>query len=59
MFRKLPTIVVFLILLLELVLAWQLHLPEGWPRFVAAFIVLLTMGLLYLVAHKAAKEKLL
>ncbi|TGE29744.1 hypothetical protein [Hymenobacter metallicola] len=59
MLKRLPTIVVFLILVLELVLAWQLRLPEGWPRAVAALVVVLTLVVLYLVTHKAAGEKLL
>jgi hypothetical protein len=57
--KYLPTLIVFLILVAELVLAFVLRLPLGWPRFLVAFVVLATAVLLYVVTHKAAKEKLL
>jgi len=54
--RNYPLYAGFLILADLLVIAWQLHLPEGWPRAVAVVLIMLAAGLMIWRAKRASRS---
>jgi len=56
--RGYPLYVAVLILADLFVIAWQLHLPEGWPRAVAVVVVLAAGGLMVWLAKKKESRAL-
>jgi hypothetical protein len=49
---RFPLWLSWLLLVGLLVLAWQLHLPEGWPRFVAFGVLVVAFVWLFAVSVK-------
>ncbi|WP_324671024.1 hypothetical protein [Hymenobacter sp. GOD-10R] len=50
-------IVPVLIILAILIAAWQLHLPEGWPRVIVALLCLLVFLVFGFLGWRANKKQ--
>ena len=53
--KNISYIGVFLVIALELFVAYKLNLPEGWPRFAVAALALATFGGFYWYTHRNTK----